>query len=578
MRIKGLGVIDDATLELAPGLTVITGETGAGKTMVVTGLGLLFGGRSDTGAVRPDAGGALVEGRLRVDPDGPVARRAAEAGADLDDDALLLARSVSGEGRSRAHVGGRAVPATVLAELAEWCLAVHGQSDQSRLLQPARQRAALDRYAAAPVTGPLATLADRYAELRAVEDDLTTLTTRARERAQEADLLRFGLDEVAAVDPQDGEDLDLAAEEDRLAHADALRLAADRAHAALLGDSASAVDGAPDATGLVADARAALEQAGAHDPALAALAERLREVGYLLADAGADLASYATGVETDPARLAVVQERRAAVGRLVRKYGGDAGTVEEVLAWSKRSVQRLTTLDGDDDRVGALRERRDALRAELGALAADVSAARQAAAQRFASAVSSELADLAMAQAEVSFVVSQTESAGGLAIDGRSLAFGPHGVDDVEMLLRPHAGAPARPLAKGASGGELSRVMLAVEVVFAGVDPVPTLVFDEVDAGVGGKAAVEVGRRLAGLARDAQVVVVTHLPQVAAFADAHLVVQKASDGAVTSSGVRSLDAAGRLQELSRMLAGLEGSATAHAHAQELLDTATAAKQ
>ena len=595
MRIRGLGVIEDAVLELASGLTVVTGETGAGKTMVVTGLGLLFGGRADAGAVRPGVESAWVEGRLRVDPTGPVAARAVEAGAELDDDVLLIARTVSAAGRSRAHLGGRAVPAGTLAELAESCLAVHGQSDQSRLLQPARQREALDRYAGAAVGDPLAAYRAAYDELRSVRSELGELTRLARERAQEVDLLRFGLDEIEAADPQPGETNALLVEEERLGHADGLRAAAATAHTALLGSTEGTVDDGRDATALVAAARAALEAVGLRDPALEEILGRLREVGYLLADAGADLAAYAGSLETDPARLAVVQERRAELTRLVRKYGDEsdpsADQASAVIAWSQRAAARVTSLEGDDERIAVLTARRTTLVEELGRAAAELSAARSAAAARFAGQVSEELSALAMANAAVEVGVSQTEVGGdrdGLTLvgpdgpdgpvgqvgqDGRLLAFGPHGVDDVELLLRPHAGAPARPLQKGASGGELSRVMLAVEVVLAGTDPVPTLVFDEVDAGVGGKAAVEVGRRLAVLARSAQVLVVTHLPQVAAFADQHLVVRKAEDGAVTRSGVLALDEAGRLRELSRMLAGQEESATAEAHARELLDAA-----
>jgi DNA repair protein RecN (Recombination protein N) len=584
MRISGLGVIEDAVLELAPGLTVVTGETGAGKTMVVTGLGLLFGGRADPGAVRPGAAAASVEGRLRVDPEGPVAARAGDAGAELDDDVLLVARTVSATGRSRAFLGGRGVPAGVLAELADSCLAVHGQSDQSRLLQPARQREALDRYAGAAVTGPLDAYRSAYDEERAVRTELAELTRKARERAQEADLLRFGLGELEAADPQPGETADLLVEEERLGHADGLRAATSLAHDALLGADATGDEGS-DATGLIAAARTALDQVGVADPALLDLVARLKEVGYLLADVGADLASYAASIETDPARLAVVQERRAELTRLVRKYGAEpdpgpdrpldaVDEVAAVLAWGQRAAARLTALEGADDRIALLAARRDELVGQLARTAGELSGARAAAAQRFAAEVSEELAALAMASAAVEVAVSQHEiEADGLAVDGRTLSFGPHGVDDVELLLRPHAGAPARALQKGASGGELSRVMLAVEVVLVGTDPVPTLVFDEVDAGVGGRAAVEVGRRLAALARGAQVVVVTHLPQVAAFADQHLVVRKAEDGAVTRSGVVALDEAGRLRELSRMLAGQEESATAEAHARELLDAA-----
>ncbi len=592
MRIRGLGVIDDAVLELSPGLTVVSGETGAGKTMVVTGLGLLFGGRADPGAVRPGAGSASVEGRLRVDPTGDVAVRALDAGAELDEDVLLVARTVAAGGRSRAFLGGRGVPAGLLAELADSCVAVHGQMDQTRLRQPAHQRDALDRYAGDEVDGPLAAYRAAYDELRELVAELDDLTTRARERAQEADLLRFGLGEVEAADPQPGEVETLAVEEERLGHADGLRAATTLAHDALLGgsdgtggtDGTAATDGR-DAVGLVAAARTALEQVGVQDPQLDEIVDRLRELGYLLADVGADLASYAAGVETDPARLAVVQERRAELTRLVRKYadepraeGDHAGEgapdgAAAVLAWAQQAAARVTTLEGDDDRIVLLTQRREQLVAELTRAAGAVSAARTSAALRFAAAVSDELAALAMANAEVEVAVSQTDDERGLEVGGRRVGYSRHGVDDVELLLRPHPGAPARPVQKGASGGELSRVMLAIEVVLAGTDPVPTLVFDEVDAGVGGRAAVEVGRRLAALARSAQVVVVTHLPQVAAFADQHLVVRKSDDGVVTSSGVVALDEAGRLRELSRMLAGQEESATAEAHAAELLASA-----
>jgi DNA repair protein RecN (Recombination protein N) len=579
IRIRGLGVIDDAVLELAPGLTVLTGETGAGKTMVVTGLGLLFGGRADSGVVRVGIDRALVEGRLQVAADDPATERALEAGAELDDGALLLARSLTGEGRSRAYVGGRAVPASVLADLAETNLAVHGQSDQSRLLRPTHQRDALDRYAGSTVGTPLAAYLDAFTGLRALDDELGELTTRSRERAQEADLLRFGLEEIEAVDPQPGEETALAAEEDRLAHADTLRTAAAGAHDALLG-AGDGPEGA-DAAALVAAAQTSLAAAGAHDEALVALAGRLGEIGYLLTDVAGDLASYATGIDVDPARLSAVGDRRELLTRLIRKYGDDSGTVVEVLAWSQKAAERVTTLDTDDDRITVLTERREVLVATLTETAAAVSAARVAAAQRFTVAVSGELPALAMPDAHLQVEVTQRDvgdtPSPALMVDGRRVAFGANGIDDVEMLLCPHVGAPPRPLQRGASGGELSRVMLAVEVVLAGADPVPTLVFDEVDAGVGGRAAVEVGSRLAALARTAQVLVVTHLPQVAAFADQHLVVVKSSDGAVTRSGVSTLDEAGRLLELSRMLAGLEESEAAQAHAQELLDVARATK-
>lgn len=558
VRIQGLGVIDDAALELSPGLTVVTGETGAGKTMVVTGFSLLFGGRADPQRVRPGADRAIVEGRVAVDPEGPVAARVSEAGAELDDDSVIVSRSVSAEGRSRAHVGGRSVPIGLLAYLADELVALHGQADQQRLLQPARQRAALDRYAGDTVARLLGRYAAGYGRQVDTAARLEELTSRARERAQEADALRFALREIEDADPRPGEDVALAAEEERLSHADALRGSAAAAHEALLGDPTSADVRVVDAVGLVSAARQAVEGVRSHDAALAALADRLADASYGLSDIATELASYAESVEADPARLAAVQERRASLVALIRKYGED---VDAVLGWAKQASLRLAELDGDDDRLEDLRGEYERLTAEVTELAAELTEARTDAARRFAAAVTSELAALAMPHARVSVEVTDA---------GR---FGPHGADEVEIRLAAHPGAPPLPLHKGASGGELSRVMLGIEVVFAGADPVPTFVFDEVDAGVGGKAAVEVGRRLARLARNAQVIVVTHLPQVAAFADQHLMVEKSDDGRVTRSGVSALDDAGRVRELSRMLAGLEDSHLGRAHAEELLQIA-----
>ncbi|WP_307037540.1 DNA repair protein RecN [Streptomyces canus] len=570
MRIRSLGVIDDAVVELSPGFTAVTGETGAGKTMVVTSLGLLLGGRADPALVRIGADKAVVEGRISVPAGSSVVVRAEEAGAELDDGALLISRTVSAEGRSRAHVGGRSVPVGVLAELADELVAVHGQTDQQGLLKLSRQRQALDRYAGDAVTVPLAKYTEAYRRLRAVVVELGEITTRARERAQEADMLRYGLDEIAGVEPRAGEDVELAGEAERLGHAEALSSAATVAHAALAGNPEDP-EGI-DAATLVAGAQRALEAVRSHDPALSALADRIGEIGILLGDVAGELAGYADDLDADPLRLAAVEERRAALTALTRKYGDD---VAAVLAWAEQGAARLTELDGDDERIDELTAERDALRAELGGLAQALTDARAEAASRFAAAVTAELASLAMPHARVSFDIRQTEDPEGVEVGGRAVAYGPSGADEVELLLAPHPGAPPRPIAKGASGGELSRVMLAVEVVFAGTDPVPTYLFDEVDAGVGGKAAVEIGRRLAKLAKSAQVVVVTHLPQVAAFADRQLLVEKTNDGSVTRSGVKVLEGEERVRELSRMLAGQEDSETARAHAEELLEAARA---
>jgi DNA repair protein RecN (Recombination protein N) len=599
VRITRLGVIDDAVLEFSGGFNVVTGETGAGKTMVVTGLGLLFGGRADPARVRPGADRAAVEGRLRVDPDGSVARQVEEAGGDLDDQGstLLLGRTVSAEGRSRATAGGRSVPVSLLTYLADDLVAVHGQSDQQQLLRPGRQREALDRFSGPEFAELLGRYQRAYRGHQQVRAELTELTTQARERAREAEDLRRGLEEIERLSPAEGEDLELREEDERLSNADELHSAATTAHEALLGDPSSGSYDAADAVTLLGSARQALEAAAHHDPNLAALAGRVSEAAYLVSDVATELASYAQSVESDPARLAVVQERRADLARLVRAYGtatvggasvpgpeaaaaepaegpapdgAEPGTAEvpggdlaAVLRWSKAAAARLGELDNDDDKIAALTHQEQSLAAEVAELAGQLTQARTQTAARFAEAVSAELTALAMPHAQLTVAVTPVAE------------FGPQGGDEVEIRLAPHPGAPSLPLTKGASGGELSRVMLAIEVVFAGADPVPTFVFDEVDAGVGGKAAVEIGRRLARLARLAQVIVVTHLPQVAAFADTHLVVEKSDTGAVVSSGIVRLDDDGRLRELSRMLAGLEDSEYGRAHAAELLAAAAA---
>ena len=574
VRITGLGVIDEAVLDLSAGFNVVTGETGAGKTMVVSGLGLLFGGRADPSRVRPGADRAVVEGRLRVEPGGTVARQVNDSGGDLDDDGstLILVRSVSSEGRSRATAGGRSVPVSLLTYLADDLVAVHGQADQQQLLKPGRQRQALDQFSGHEFATLLAEYQRVYHRHQQVSAQLAELTTMAADRAREAEDLRRGAEEIQRAEPVEGEDIELMAEEERLANADALHAAATTAHEALVGDPASGNYDAADVTGLLATARAALEGAADHDPQLAALSGRVSEAAYLLADVAAELASYVESVEADPVRLAVVQERRAELTRLIRSYGAGVaggppgGDLAAVLAWAKSAGARLAELDSDDDKIGALGQEEAELGASVADLASQLTAARTQTAARFAEQVTAELTALAMPHAQI--VVAVTPAQG----------FGPHGADEVELRLAAHPGATAVPLHKGASGGELSRIMLAIEVVFAGADPVPTFVFDEVDAGVGGKAAVEIGRRLARLARLAQVIVVTHLPQVAAFADTHLVVEKSSDGSVVHSGISKLDNDGRVRELSRMLAGLEDSEFGRAHASELLAAAGAERE
>jgi DNA repair protein RecN (Recombination protein N) len=573
LRIQNLGVIADATLPLDSGLTCITGETGAGKTMVVAGLGLLFGGRASRAPLGADK--ALVEGRFAVGESALELReRAIEAGADLEDGELLLARSVSSEGRSKAWVGGRSAPVGVLAELGELAISVHGQSDQMRLLQPAEQRAALDRFAGADHGKVLDAYRAVFHELGTCAAELSRLRTSAREMAREADMLRLGLDEITAVDPQEGEDAELAEEARRLENAEALRLAAATAHGAITGDPSTGEGGATDTVGAAARA---LEHDAHSDPKLAEFAERLAEAGALLAEAAVDLSAYLDDLSADPQRLEEIYQRQAAMKTLYRKYAED---LPGVLAWADNARKRLGELDVSDERVAELESQHAELTARAAELASQLRASRRAAAERFSASVSAELKGLAMPHAEVTAAVEPRPAGRGsldLAVETTVSGATEDGADEVELLLRPHPGSLPAALHKGASGGELSRVMLAIEVVFAEIGGPPVLVFDEVDAGVGGGAAIEIGRCLAKLARRHQVLVVTHLPQVAAFADRHLVVSKDTSGAVTVSGVRVVDDAERARELARMLAGMPDSHLGVAHAEELLAEAAKMK-
>ncbi|GGM30579.1 MULTISPECIES: DNA repair protein RecN [Micromonospora] len=576
LRITGLGVIEDTTLPLADGMNVITGETGAGKTMVVTGLGLLFGGRADAGRVRAQPGKAVVEGRLRLRgrvADG-VHARISDAGGEPDDDgALLLSRTVTVEGRSRAYLGGRSMPVAMLGEVGEQVVAVHGQSDQLRLLRPAEQRAALDRFAGPEHEKLLEALREAYTGWRRVVDDLADRRRNARARHQEADLLRLGLDEITRVDPQPGEDDELKAEARRLEHAEGLRTAAQLAYQCVAGAGEPA-DETPDATALLGTARRTLEAQAGTDASLGDLAARLEEAATLVGDVSAELSAYLAVLDADPARLQVIHERRAALRALTRKYADD---VDGVVAWAERARARLSELDTSDELFDELEREAARSAAEVAELAGRASTSRREAAGRFAEQVTVELAGLAMPHARIEVAVLPRpvgRSEPTLSVNGAEVGVGPDGGDEVELRLLAHPGAPALPLQRGASGGELSRVMLAIEVVFAGSGGPPTLVFDEVDAGVGGQAAVEIGRRLARLARSHQVLVVTHLPQVAAFADRHLVVAKDTGGAVTTSGVRVVEDTARARELARMLAGLPDSDLGIAHAEELLAVAT----
>ena len=555
MRMRDLGVISEATLPIGPGFTAITGETGAGKTMVVTGLGLLLGARADSGAVRAGAESAVVAGVWVVPEAGAVADRVADAGGEVEaigdgHAELYVSRTLTAEGRSRASVGGRSAPAGVLADLADELVVVHGQSDQLRLRSAAAQRDALDRFAGEPVAYALAKYRRVYDAFLAAEAELTELTTRRDERQAEAAQLREAIAVIEGIAPEPGEDTELAAKSERLSNAEELRVAASTAREAL-----SSEEDAADVSGLIADARRALERST--DPVLTALTEQLAEIGYRAVDIAAQLSGYLADLdESGPHELEAVEERRALLASLIRQHG----SLEDALALLETGSARLMELDDDGDRVERLSTRIDSLRAELDAAADLLTARRTEAAVRLGAAVTEELHALAMPDATLTVAVGT----------GTASHFGR---DDVALLLAPHPGASPRSVAKGASGGELSRVMLAIEVVIAGTDPVPTFVFDEVDAGIGGAAAIEVGRRLATLARTSQVIAVTHLAQVAAFANNHLSVVKSNDGSVTASSVRQLTGEEREAEMARLLSGLTDSDAALTHARELLSLA-----
>jgi DNA repair protein RecN (Recombination protein N) len=570
LRIRDLGVIDDAHLEVSAGLNVLTGETGAGKTMVVDALALLLGGRADPGAVRAGRPAALIEGRLRTGHDRQVATALAAAGVEDEDGEVVVARQVLVEGRSRAQLQGRMATVAAVADVIRPLVEVHGQHEFQDLLRPGVQRDLLDRYAGEAVLGPRSAFSAGWRRLRAVTGELDDLVARAREREREIDLLRHQLDEIDAAQVRVGESAELAAGAERLANAEALQQAAALAHQLLEGDE-DADAGA--ATALGAAARA-VHGPGGHDPALGELGERAQSLAAEVGDLASSLRAYAEAVLVDPARLEEINVRMALLRDLERKYGDDEAAV---LAFAGKAAARLAELEGGTLRSEALEAEAAELRRELAGTGATLTAARQRAADRLGEALRVELADLAMPSARVLVAVEQDPDDDGLEVDGRCLAATEDGLDRVDIRLAAHPGAPLRPLGRAASGGELSRVMLALRVVLAGVDRTPTLVFDEVDAGVGGRTAAAVGRRLAQLARRHQVLVVTHLPQIAAHADRHFTVEKHSAEGATSTDVRLLDDAGRVGELSRMLAGMEGSGLAQAHAEELLAAATAAK-
>ena len=553
--IRDLGVISEAKLNFHPGLTVLTGETGAGKTMVLTALGLLLGARADSGMIRAGSAQAVLEGRWKLVEGNPAIAKAEEAGALVEDGELLLVRSVGNDSRSKAVIGGRSAPVGLLTELAEHLVVVHGQSDQIRLKSPVAQRVALDRFAGSKHQDLLAVYLESYNSWRAAKAQLEDVLKNDSTRAAQLEELTEALEFLAKLAIKPNEDVELAELAKRLTHTEDLRASVGLAHEALLSDSFDGVD----AVGLVGKARKAIESAATHDSSLEALAAQLNEISESLNDVAVELASYLSSLESESSMsIDEIQARRSEITSALRRFGP---TIEDLLAYEKSSSQKLLDLDTSTERVEELTSRVSELETRARKFANEISESRISAAAQLGERVTSELVALAMSGSKLHVEIESTETLTST------------GTDNVSFLLESYAGAEPRPIGKGASGGELSRIMLALEVILAESDSAPTFIFDEVDAGVGGAAAIEVGRRLAKLAKNAQVIVVTHLAQVAAFADQHLAIIKTSDAMFTASDVRILDQEAKAEELARMLSGLADSETAQSAAIELLELA-----
>ncbi len=553
LRIKNLGVIRDATLDFSPGLTVLTGETGTGKTMVFRSLHLLFGGKADSTLISTGAEQASVEADVAI-PNELVTRLDELGGQVEDGNIAIISRQVNSTGRSRSFAGGASVPAAAVSEMGEALVAVHGQSDQLRLTKTEQQRLLLDRYAGESVAKPMAKYTELWEAQRTLERRIESLTSDAGTRAAQLERITRILEQVDSLKPLPGEDNELDDEAKRLAHTEALYEVTARASDLLTGGQGEDL---PVVAALVT-ARKGLDHERALDSTLGEFADRMKELEILAADLSADISAYSSGIDASPQRLAFVESRRAALKTLTREFGD----VDDLLAWVEENRPRLAELEGGDEVLEQLRADLVQVKADLTKAAADITKARTKAAAAFSAQVTGELESLAMPGATVQFKLSPASP-------------GPSGADLIELGLISRPDSPWIPMSKGASGGELSRIMLAVEVVLAAADPTETFVFDEVDAGVGGAAAVEVGKRLARLARNAQVIVVTHLPQVAAFADRHLVIARSDGQEVHSSSVSEVQQGERVAELSRMLAGLADSQAGTQLAEELLALAKA---
>ncbi len=564
ISIRNLGIIEESHLELGRGLNVLTGETGAGKTMILTALNLVLGGKSESSLVRNGsdrltATATFTTGK-KLAPEFSAALE--ESDATIEDSQIIFSRSVTSEGKSKALCNGTTVPASVLSELSQHLIEIHGQSANTLLVKAQRQRELLDRFGGEKVAtahSTYLTLFDSYTE---VKNKIKAMKSASSERDREiAELEEFltGWSNLKAVRGEYGSTVD---EISRLSSVEDLRIASTGAFEAASNEETGALSA-------LGAAKRFLDNAKGRDSKLDSIAEQVAESFYALDEASRDLSSYLASLEADPDRLNALQERRAVLNSFIKKWG-DGGEPDEVLiqlaARAKSGRESIADLRGGDERIAELEAELAEVKKDLLTAAKKLSKARSEAAIALSSAVSEELKHLSMPHTELIVDLLTPDYTGAL----KESDFTVHGCDEISISIKAHATAAKVAIGKGASGGEMSRIMLALEVVIAKTHPVGTYIFDEVDAGVGGKAAIEVGRRLHLLAQTSQVIVVTHLPQVAAWADTHFRVEKRSDGSIVESGVEKLSEAARVEEIARMLAGLEESASALEHASELL--------
>lgn len=561
--IRNLALVDSLHLTFGRGFNALTGETGAGKSIIVDAMTLLAGGRAAADMIRAGAEEARVEGVFDLG-DAPLARRVlGELGMEADGgDVLVVTREIARNGRSMARLNGRPVALTTLRQVAEGLLDIHGQHEFQRLFRLDAQRDILDAYGGKEVLDLRRRVGEAAGRLAAWQRQREQLAGDEQERLRRLDLLRFQVEEIDAARLSPGEEEELLARRAVLANAERLLAGTAAAVAALYEGGA----GRPALAAELARLAAELSALGAWDGQLAPYGEQLQAVAWQVEEVARALRRYRDGIAVDPAELAAVEERLDLLRRLKKKYGD---TVAQVLQYREEAAAELDRLAAAEETAAGLEERLAQARRELAALAGELSSRRQAAARAMEARVEAELAELGMEGARFQVEIARQPRDGGLAVGGAEVAWDASGIDRVEFLFSANPGEPPRPLTRVASGGEAARLMLALKTVLAEADQVPTLVFDEVDTGIGGRAALVVGRKLAGLARVRQVFCVTHLAAVAARADVHYRVAKGGEGGRTVVSARRLAPEERVAEIARMLGGGAGEAALE-HARAML--------